>query len=171
MITDNQDEIFDIVDGNDQVIGKARRGEVHGNKYLIHRSIGVIVVNDKGEIFLQQRSNTKDTDPLKWTISVSGHVERGDTYENAAKRELQEEIGINVPIIPFDKFIYRGEQETEVSQLFKAISNGPFQLNKEEIIQGKFFTRKELIRLIKSGKIELSNMGKETLKHFGWKTD
>ena len=73
-ISDNQNEIFDVVDENDKVIGQARRGEAHRNKKLIHRSVGVLVFNKKGELFLQQRSATKDTDPLKWTISASGHV-------------------------------------------------------------------------------------------------
>jgi len=72
--TDNQNEILDVVDENDNVIGQARRGEVHGNKYLIHRSVGVAVFNSRGELFLQQRSATKDTDPLCWTISCTGHV-------------------------------------------------------------------------------------------------
>lgn len=72
--TDNQKEVFDIVDEHDNVIGKATRGQAHADKNLIHRSIGVVVFNKKGKVFLQQRSATKDTEPLKWTISASGHV-------------------------------------------------------------------------------------------------
>lgn len=171
MITDDQNEIFDIVDENDQVIGKAKRGEVHGNNKLIHRSVGIIVINAKGEVFLQQRSATKDTDPLKWTISCSGHVNSGDNYENTAHRELVEELGVDLKIIPFTKFIYKGEQETEISKLFEAQSEGPFMLLEKEIKEGKFFTQNDLLRQIKSGQVELSNMGKEALKQFGWKTD
>lgn len=124
-ITDNLDELFDIVDEDDQVIGQATRGEVHRNKKLIHRSVGVCVFNSKGELFLQKRSQTKDTDPGKWTISCSGHVcaKRKDqsakrkvekasfpadsksglffsqnlsVYEKAADRELREELGVNL---------------------------------------------------------------------------
>ncbi len=72
--TDNQNEIFDVVDEDDNVIGRVKRGEANRNKNLIHRSIGVAVFNRKGEIYLQQRSSTKDTDPMCWTISCSGHV-------------------------------------------------------------------------------------------------
>lgn len=171
MITDNQKEIFDVVDKEDRVIGQARRGEVHGNKKLIHRSIGVIVENNKGEVFMQQRSATKDTDPLKWTISCSGHVNSGDNYEITAHRELVEELGVDLDIIPFAKIMYKGEKETEISQLFRARSEGPFTLLQKEIEQGKFFTRKELVRAVKSGEMVLSKMGKEVLMHFGWKTD
>lgn len=94
--TDNQNEIFDIVDKNDNVIGQARREEVRRNKNLIHRSIGVAIFNKKGEMFLQQRSAGKDTDPLKWTISCSGHVLAGENYEETVLRELNEELGLDL---------------------------------------------------------------------------
>ena len=86
--TDNQNELFDIVDEDDQVIGQATRGEVHRNKNLIHRSIGVCVFNSKGEIYLQKRSSTKDTDPGKWTISCSGHVGTSVVIASAESAEV-----------------------------------------------------------------------------------
>ena len=168
MITDNQNELFDVVDENDNVIGQATRGEVHSNKKLIHRSIGVIVFNEKGEIFLQQRSSTKDTDPLKWTISASGHVELGHTYEETAQRELVEELGIKLEIVPVIKYICHDVAETEIQMLYKAYSNGPFKLNKEEIKQGKYFTKKDFIKALKKRKIEISFSGKMSLKKLGW---
>ena len=72
--SDNQEELFDVVDEKDEIIGLAKRGEVHLNPRLMHRSVGVVVFNKKGEIFLQKRSISKDVDPGKWTISCSGHV-------------------------------------------------------------------------------------------------
>ena len=169
MISDNQNEIFDVVDENDNVIGMRRRGEVHKNKDLIHRSIGVAVFNKKGEMFLQQRSATKDTDPQKWTISCSGHVNRGDTYENTAKRELQEELGIsNLELVLMTKFICRALHETEMQMLFETYFDGPFKLNSQEILQGKFFTQKELVKLVQLGELELSFMGKAALQKLGW---
>lgn len=177
MITDNQEEIFDVVDEDDRVIGQATRADVHSNKTLIHRSIGVAIFNKKGEIFLQQRSTTKDTDPLLWTVSCSGHVESGDSYEESAKRELREELGIIYkrtsrsiargplePLKPIAKYICRAPNETEMQMLFKATHNGSFQLNKTEITQGKFFAQNELKNLIKDGQIKLSFMGKRTLE-------
>lgn len=168
MITDNQDEVFDVVDENDNVIGKATRREVHKNKKLIHRSIGVAIFNIQGKIYLQQRSATKDKDPLLWTVGCSGHVESGDNYEETAKRELTEELGINVPIKFYKKYICRAPWETEMQMIFKAIYEGPFKLNKKEIMQGKFFTRKELNDLVKKGEIKLSFMGKRALEELGW---
>ena len=176
--TDDQNEIFDIVDENDKVIGKATRGEVHRDKKLIHRSIGVAVFNSKGEIFLQRRSATKDTDPLKWTISCSGHVNSGDSYEETVVRELKEELGIlykgttcrtargALEIVA--KYLCRAPNETEMQMLYKISYDGPFKLNEEEICQGKFFTRKELKETAERGIIELSFMGRKALEKVGW---
>ena len=166
--TDNQKEIFDIVDEKDNVIGRATRGEVHKNKNLIHRSIGVFIFNKQGELFMQKRSNTKDTDPGKWTISCSGHVNSGDNYETTAKRELKEELGVNLSIVYKSKFICVAPKETEMCTLFNAFSEGPFQLLEEEISEGKFVTQNELRSLLKRDKIELSFMGREALETIGW---
>ena len=182
-ITDNQDEVFDVVDENDNVIGRATRGEVHKNKDLIHRSVGVVVFDKRGRVFLQQRSATKDTDPLKWTISASGHVNRkikdqkskiknknqkAKIYEEAAHRELVEELGMDLPLKIVCKFLCRELKETEIQMLFKAYSDGPFKLHRDEIEQGKFFTRKELIEAVKKGEIELSFSGKMALEKIGF---
>lgn len=166
--SDNQGELFDVVNGEDEVIGRASRREAHGNPKLMHRSIGVVIFNSNREIFLQHRSATKDVDPNKWTISCSGHLNSGDIYEQAAHRELREELGVDLEIGPVTKFIYRSETETEMVMLFKAFSNTPFKLNKQEISQGKFFTRNKLKALVKSGKIEMSKDGKMALEKINW---
>lgn len=167
-ISDNQSEIFDIVDEKDNIIGTAIRGEVHKNKKLIHRSVSIAIFNKKGELFLQKRSGNKDMDPLKWTISCSGHVASGDNYEAAAHRELIEELGVDLEIVPIVKFLCRAPHETEMVMLYRVSSNGPFKLNPKEIIQGKFFTQKELNYGIGSGRIELSFMGRKSLEKLGW---
>lgn len=166
---DNQEELFDVVDEQDQLIGKATRGQVHQQKDLIHRSIGVAIFNKKGEIFLQQRSIQKDTDSLKWTISCSGHVGLGDNYEETAHRELKEELGIDLSIKEVVKFLCYAPSETEMVTLFKATSNGPFKLSQTEILTGSFFSKKELKKRIKTGKIELSFMGMKAMEKLGWR--
>ena|SRR3989338_1572919 len=167
-ITDNQNELFDIVDENDKVIGQATRGEVHRNKNLIHRSIGVCVFNSQGEMYLQKRSSTKDTDPGKWTIACSGHVLSGDSYQVTAVRELKEELGVNLKLEFVTKYLCRASKETEMSVLYKAYSDGPFKLHPQEIEEGKFYTQKELKEASEKKKIELSFMGQVALEKMGW---
>ena len=87
-------EMFCVVDAHDRVIGAESRDYVHVNN-LRHRAIHVLIFNLKGEIFLQRRSIWKDMHPGRWDSSTSGHVAPGESYEQAAHRELREEIGID----------------------------------------------------------------------------
>lgn len=86
-------EWFDVVDDQDRVIGKETRSEVHRRK-LLHRAIHVFVFRPDNTIYLQKRSPNKDTAPNCWVSSCSGHVDSGEDYETAARRELGEELGI-----------------------------------------------------------------------------
>ena len=93
------EEIFDVVNERDEVIGRAPRREVHARD-LLHRAIHVLVFNARGEVFLQKRSLTKDTSPGLWDSSTSGHVDAGEDYDACAVRELREEIGLVVAACP-----------------------------------------------------------------------
>lgn len=88
-----EDEMFDVVDENDQVVGRERRAEVHARD-LRHRAVHVFVWNKYGEIFLQKRSRLKDRNPGVWDSSASGHLDSGEDYDDCATRELEEELGI-----------------------------------------------------------------------------
>jgi len=92
--TDNQDELFVVVDKNDKVVGYRTRKECHQNKTLIHRSVGMVISNAKGEILLQKRSLTKDLYPGFYSSSCSGHLKKGEDYQKAAEREIKEELGV-----------------------------------------------------------------------------
>lgn len=85
------EEIFDVVDENDQVIRQEKRAVVH-NEGLLHRAVHIFVFNRAGELYLQQRSMLKDTHGGKWGSSCSGHVDGGETYADSAVRELEEEL-------------------------------------------------------------------------------
>ena len=87
-------EIFDVVDEHDKPTGTATRSEVHAQG-LIHRAVHVFVVNRNGDLYLQKRSLHKDMNPGVWDSSVSGHLDAGENYIEAAVRELGEEMGIH----------------------------------------------------------------------------
>jgi 16S rRNA (adenine1518-N6/adenine1519-N6)-dimethyltransferase len=86
-------ELFDVVDENDQVTGTATRAEVH-EKGLLHRAVHVFAINRRGDLLLQKRSRLKDAHPGVWDSSVSGHLDAGEGYISAARREMGEEMGI-----------------------------------------------------------------------------
>jgi len=140
--TDPRNELFDLVDDQDRVIGTVKRREANRNPKLIHRAVAILVYNPKGQLFLQKRSRTKDTYPGHWTVSASGHVPSGKTYRQAAAKELSEELGIKKvpPLKLLGKKLIRYPNETEFETFFKAVYAGQVSLNKEEIEEGRWFT-------------------------------
>ena len=89
------EDIFDVVNDDDEIIGRELRSVVHA-RGLLHRAVHVLVYNAAGQLFLQKRSMTKDNDPGLWDSSCSGHVDSGESYAVAAERELMEEIDLLV---------------------------------------------------------------------------
>src|SRR5882757_2672876 len=105
------DEIFDVVNDRDEVIGQEMRANVH-RLGLKHRAVHVLVFNRRGELFLQKRSMKKDTFPGAWDSSSSGHLDTGEDYDTCAVRELQEEIGLTVASAPKRLFKLEPRAET-----------------------------------------------------------
>src|SRR5206468_6656837 len=90
-------ERFPVVDEADRIIRYGYRQEVHANNFR-HRAVHILIFNEAGQVYLQQRSRRKDRHPLLWDSSAAGHVSDGENYDEAAKRELHEELGISVPL-------------------------------------------------------------------------
>ena len=90
-----REEIFDVVNERDEVIGQQPRSEVH-HRGLMHRAVHVLVFNGAGQVFLQKRSLKKDRQPGLWDSSASGHVDAGEGYDACAVRELREELGLQL---------------------------------------------------------------------------
>jgi len=96
MTTDPQGELLTQVDENNKVIGSIPRGEAHERPGVFYRTIYVLVINGKDEVLIHKRSATKDLYPNRWDLSVGGHVNYQDSYEETAVRELREELGLEV---------------------------------------------------------------------------
>lgn len=156
-----QEELFQIVDENDKPVGTAKRGECHGNPKLIHRGIYVIVADKEGRILLQKCSQKKDLGKGKWDISVGGHSSPGESYEEAAKREMEEELGVGLKIKQIEKRLMRKHDESEMNAVFIAIIGEDEKRNidpdKNEIDEIRWFTIDEI-----------RNLKKEDTTHFFW---
>lgn len=141
------DEVFDIVNERDEVIGQATRREVHLKK-LWHRAVHVWVVNRDGSVFLQKRSMAKDSAPGCWDSSCSGHLDAGEDYLAAAQRELVEEIGLHVSGAGVLQEVLRlpASELTgwEFMRVYRTESAGPFTLHPAEIDEGRWWTPNEL---------------------------
>jgi 16S rRNA (adenine1518-N6/adenine1519-N6)-dimethyltransferase len=132
------EEMFCVVDAQDRVIGSESRDLVHVNN-LRHRAIHVLIFNQRGELFIQKRSIWKDTHPGKWDSSTAGHVDAGESYEESARRELREEIGIECPVEKIGKLPCSAATGWEFIEVFRGRHEGPFRLAPMEIETGAFF--------------------------------
>jgi len=143
------EEIFDVVDLQDEVVGQATRAEVHVRR-LMHRAVHVLVFNSQGEVFLQKRSLTKDKSPGLWDSSASGHVDSGEHYDACALRELREEIGLIPPQSPqrLFKLSACGKTDQEHVWVYRCESEGPFTLHPQEIECGEWLHPEEVSRTI-----------------------
>ncbi len=135
------EEIFDVVNERDEVIGRRPRSEVH-RLGLMHRAVHVLVFNRRREIFLQKRSLKKDRQPGLWDSSASGHVDSGEDYDACALRELQEELGCTSESPPRRLFKLAACAQTDQEHVwvYRCAHEGPFSLAVEEIEQGAWFT-------------------------------
>ena len=131
-------EPLPVVDENDCQVGVATRLEIH-QKGLLHRAVHVLLFDGVGRLYLQLRSKQKDTHPLKWTSSASGHVDPGETYLQSAQRELQEELGLSLELSFLGALPASERTENEFIQVFTAHSDQTPRPNPEEILKGRFF--------------------------------
>lgn len=88
-----RDELLEVVDDNDVIIGQATREKIHRDG-LLHREVHVWYVTPKGEIIFQRRAPDKDTHPNLLDATAAGHVDPSHSYDMAALREMEEETGV-----------------------------------------------------------------------------
>lgn len=144
-------EIMDIVDNDDNVIGSAPRDEVY-DKLLCHRIVHVLIFNDEGRLALQLRSPNVSFCPGHWSTTVGGHVQSGETYEQAALREYQEELGTKSELEFLSKDFYtKPGRPNKFLVTFKAKSNGPFVPDREAVDRVDFFTIEQVKDMIANG--------------------
>jgi 16S rRNA (adenine1518-N6/adenine1519-N6)-dimethyltransferase len=131
------EERFPVVDENDRIRRYVSRSEVHGNN-LRHRAVHILIFSKAGEVYLQQRSRWKDRHPLKWDSSAAGHVTAGETYDETARRELKEELGVDVPLQRIVKITASPRTEHEFVRMYRGVVSGEIAPNKCEIETGVF---------------------------------
>ena len=142
-MSDADSELLDIVDENDRVLRSAPRRRVI-DEYHIHRAVMFFVLDREGNVYVNQRSDTKEIYPGWWSIAFGGHVRAGESYDAAALREVQEETGLFDRPKQIATFKKRTADERENVAVYRVIASREPEPFPEEIAQGRFVTLAEL---------------------------
>lgn len=142
---DNNKERFPIVDEEGRVIGEATRGECHNGSKLLHPVVHLHVFTSRGEVYLQKRPEWKDIQPGKWDTSVGGHIDFGETPEQALVREVGEELGIiNFVSERIGMYVFESRRERELVYVNRTTYDGLIRPSAEELDGGRFWTIEEI---------------------------
>ncbi len=142
---DNLQELFPLVDESGQVVGKATRGECHNGSRLLHPVVHLHVFNSRGEVYLQKRPDWKDIQPGKWDTAVGGHIDDGESPEEALQREVREELGIT-DFIPerLGMYLFDSRRERELVYVNRTTYDGPVCPSADELDGGRFWSLQEI---------------------------
>jgi isopentenyldiphosphate isomerase len=143
------EEFMDIVDDNDTIIGNTTQKEIYDKK-LTHRIVHVFLIDPKtNKIYLQKRSENKDFLPGYYCTSAGGHVKSGETYEEAGKRELEEELGLKIDLKEVTKLEFVSDNHKRLIRLFTAyINNENINFKDGEVSGGQFIDLDKAYKLV-----------------------
>ena len=142
----NDEEIFPVVDEQGNQISTAPRNVCHdGKSMLLHPVVHAHIFNSSGELFLQKRALTKDLLPGKWDTSVGGHFRPGEKPEEALRREIEEETGLNNLKCRFVmSYIWNSPREREFVYAYITETNEVPVIDRNEIDEGRYWTIMEI---------------------------
>ncbi len=137
-----------LVTEKDEVLGLMEKMQAHENG-ILHRAFSVFLYNSKGEMLLQKRAAEKYHSPNQWTNACCSHPRMEETYEQAAKRRIKEELGIDCELEEKFWFIYKADVgqnlwEHELDHVFVGNYEGEFNLNKEEVSEVRYISLENL---------------------------
>lgn len=139
------EEWFPLVNEEGETVGRATRRECHSGSKLLHPVVHLHIFNDAGELYLQKRSMNKDIQPGKWDTAVGGHIDYGETVEEALRREVREELGITDFTPRFmTRYVFESAVEKELVNVFRTVYNGPFIPDPSELDGGRFWSVTEI---------------------------
>lgn len=146
-------EVFPLIDEEGNVVGKATRAYCHGGSMALHPVVHLHITDLQGRIYLQKRSMKKDIAPGLWDTSVGGHVDFGETLEEAVRREAREELGMRLRVEPrfLFQYVWKSSRERELVTAFHIVYTGKLTPDHDEVDEGKFWDMEDLKQQIGKG--------------------
>lgn len=143
------EEIIQLVDKNDKVIGTIPISQANSDPTKFHREVGIIIVDSQRRMLLQQRAFTKKHDPGKWTVAAAGHIPVGMTPEEAAHMELQEELGFDTELTFFEKVFHQIPTQSRFFYNYLGRVDSPqITIEPAEVAQAGFYSETEALKLL-----------------------
>lgn len=140
------EEIVDIVDDQDRVVGRATRREMRAGG-LRHRAVYVLVFNRLGQLFVHKRTAAKDVYPSCYDVAAGGVLAAGEAYDEAARRELAEELGVSAPVRRLFDLRFADDSVAVNGVVYSCVDEGPFRLQPSEVESGRFMNLDEIVEL------------------------
>lgn len=136
--------MFPVVDEEGNITGAATRGECHNGSRLLHPVVHLHVFNRQGQLYLQKRPAWKDIQPNRWDTAVGGHVDLGESVEQALRREAQEELGIT-DFTPerLEHYVFDSVRERELVFVHTTTYDGDIHPS-DELDGGCFWSTEEI---------------------------
>lgn len=139
--------LVDVVDEHDHVVATVTRREMRTQR-LRHRGVFIGVITSSNQIVIHQRSPHKDVWPSRWDIGAGGVVDAGETYEDAATRELGEELGIDAPLTDLGGGYFEDHDVALFGRVFVCTHDGPYDFVDGEVVAVETVTIGELDLLL-----------------------
>ena len=167
MMSDNKQELFPIVDEEGHTLGQITRGEAHSGSRVLHPVVHLHLFNSQGQLYLQRRPLWKDIQPGRWDTACGGHIAYGESPEEALRREVSEELGINdFQATRLGHYVFDSKRERELVYVNSTIYDGPIKPSAEELDGGRFWLPDEILAAIGTGQLT-PNFEQEYLQFFG----
>lgn len=137
-------ELVDVVNEDNEVLFTTTRAKVR-KENLLHRGVGILVYNSKREVYVHQRTSTKDLFPSMFDMLVGGVVSSGEEYLVAAQREVFEELGVKNQDLQFlFDHLYQGPENRSWIRVYAVLWDGPIQNQPEEVAWGDWMPEQDL---------------------------
>ncbi|EIV91449.1 NUDIX hydrolase [Frankia sp. QA3] len=136
-------QLVERVDEHDCVLGTVDRGEAE-RRHWPHRIAATICRDQAGRFLVLRRSEDLPRFPGHYDVMAGGAVGAGESYEEAAARELVEELGVRVPVRFMFKFLCRGATGPIWLGVHEAVITEPLTPDPEEIAWQGWLTEAEI---------------------------
>lgn len=137
-------ELVDVIDDQGRTVGVVTRGEMRRRR-LPHRCVYVLVFNRHGDLFLHLRTASKDVFPSHWDVAVGGVLAAGEAFDAGIVRELHEELGVTAELTCLFPFHHADAATVVQGMVYRAVHDGPFRLQAEEVVRGEFVPLAEVM--------------------------